>query len=67
MDTNTIDIDSVGRLCGLFQRSPRSIREAAVALGVKAAFRINGVPHYTSEQTDLIAQHLSGEQKASAG
>lgn len=64
MDTNTIEIDSVGRLCGLFQRSPKLIRETAVALGIEPAFVINGVPHFESEQTERIAEHLRVKENA---
>lgn len=59
MDTQTIEIESVGRLCGLFQKSPKSIREAAASIGIEPSHIINGVAHYTSRQAELIAEHLS--------
>ena len=58
MDTTTIEIESVARLCGLFQRSPKAIRDTAESIGIRPAFVINGVPHFTPEQADLIADSL---------
>ena len=58
MDASTIEIESVGRLCGLFQKSPKSIRLAASSIGIEPAFRINGVDHFTPEQAERIADRL---------
>ena len=63
MDTTaTIEIESVGRLCGLFQKSPKSIREAAVSIGICPAFVIDGVVHFTPEQAEKISEYLQSEK-----
>ena len=60
--TATIEIESVGRLCGLFQKSPKSIREAAASIGINPSHIINGVPHFTPEQAERIAEHIRDQE-----
>ena len=55
---STIEITSVGQASALFQRHPKSIKDAARSLQIEPAFVINGVPHYTPEQLETIAKHL---------
>ena len=58
MDMTTVEIESLSRVCGLLQRSPKAVREAAASLGIEAAFKINQVPHFNVEQTERIAGYF---------
>ena len=51
-------IVSIGQGCALIQAMPGRIREAAVALGIEPAARINCVDHYTESDLQKIADFL---------
>lgn len=54
----TKELNSIGRLCGLLQRSPNEIRKAADELGITAAVRINAVDHFDGTSADLLFEHF---------
>lgn len=57
------DLQSIGTLCGVLQVTPRKIEAAAEALGIAAAFRINGVAHFNAGQVERLAEHLRHRQE----
>lgn len=57
MSTAIIDLSSVGYLAGRLLRSPNEITRAAHTLGIVAG-SINGVPHYTGQQAELLADYF---------
>jgi hypothetical protein len=55
------DLQSIGSLCAILQATPRQIEDAATTLGIAAAFRINGVVHFSAGQVEALAQHFKAE------
>lgn len=53
-----LNIIAIGHAAGLLQKMPDRIRQAAAAIGVQPAARINGVDHFDAADLDRIAAHL---------
>lgn len=64
--TTTTELESIGRLCGLLQRTPNAIRTAADSIGEMPVLVLNGVAHYSTEQAERIAAHFRTQQDAPA-
>jgi hypothetical protein len=52
-------IHSIGHACQLLQAMPTAIRDAAEALKIEPAIRINGIPHYVEADLERIRKHLA--------
>lgn len=51
-DTN--ELESLSHLAYTLRSSVPTIRRVAKQLGIEAAVRINGVPHYSAEQCSKV-------------
>jgi hypothetical protein len=61
----TNSIISIGQAAALIQAMPTRIRNAAIALGIQPAMRINNVDHFAESDIERIAAYLRN-QAASA-
>jgi hypothetical protein len=52
-------ISAIGNVCAQLQRPYGSIQKAIEQLSIKPAIVINTVPHYSDDDVQLIAEHLS--------
>ncbi len=59
MNTQILDIVSVGMASQILQRHPAAIKAAAKQMGVEPTARINCIDHYDSETLDRIRDHLT--------
>ncbi len=50
-------IVSIGKACSLIQLTPQRIRQAAEALHVLPAIRINGVDHFDEADLERLAEY----------
>ena len=54
----TTDLVSIGYAAQLLQAVPKRIREAAQALGIQPACRINGIDHYSEDDVQKIRKQI---------
>ena len=59
----TKDFVSIGCLAGQLQRPVRAIEQAAKALQIDPALRLNGVAHFDGGQVERLAEALRTKQK----
>jgi hypothetical protein len=57
------DFLSIGNLAAHVQKPVRRIEQAADALKIKPALRLNSVPYFSSHQVDRLTKHLSNGNK----
>jgi hypothetical protein len=60
--STTISAVSIGQAAALIQAMPNKIREAAEALEIRPAMRINLVDHYSEDDLERIATYLRAEK-----
>jgi hypothetical protein len=54
----TLSIISLGHACSILQAMPTAVEQAAAALKVRPAAKINMVPHYAERDVERIGQYL---------
>lgn len=64
--STTAELNSIGYVCQLVQRTPRAIHAAAEALGIEPTVKINGVPHYDADQLELLNDFFKDQRERSA-
>lgn len=52
------DLTSIGQLCALLQRTPRAIEQAATALQLQPALRLNSVAYFSAPQVEALLSKL---------
>ena len=59
----TIDVTAIGVLAGQIQVPVQRIRQIAIDLGIQPSVRINGIPHFTSQDAERIADFVRTADK----
>ncbi len=55
------DFVSIGALAAQLQRSVRVIEQAATAVALQPAMRINGIPHFDGEQCEMLTAYFRSQ------